>query len=119
SNGTFELFSPEMLDKVFDSMLMHLLHGEFNVDPKAIDFEASIRNGKTYSYFGIFPALLRLLALPVTDLASAHLARLSCLTAIVIFVALQLRMLFIVHDSLPAGSRRSEFLAVMVAATQC
>ena len=90
-----------------------------DVDPKAIDFEASIRNGKTYSYFGIFPALLRLLALPVTDLASAHLARLSCLTAIVIFVALQLRMLFIVHDSLPAGSRRSEFLAVMVAATQC
>lgn len=67
SNGTLQLFAPELLDKVFDSMLAHLLHGEFNVDPKAIGFEASVRNGKTYTYFGIFPALLRLLALPFTD----------------------------------------------------
>ena len=35
----------------------------------------------------------------------------------VIFVALQLRMLLIVHNSLPAGSRVPGFLAIMVAAT--
>ncbi|MBV8894527.1 MAG: hypothetical protein JO266_21550, partial [Acidobacteria bacterium] len=34
SNGTLQLFAPELLDKVFDSMMAHLLHGEFNVDPK-------------------------------------------------------------------------------------
>ena len=32
SNGTFKLFAPEMLDRVFDNMLVHLLHGEFTVD---------------------------------------------------------------------------------------
>lgn len=117
SNGTFQLFSPELLDKVFNSMLSHLLHGEFNVDPKAIGFEASIRDGKTYTYFGIFPALLRLLALPFTNLAQAHLARLSCLAATVIFVALQLRTLLLVHDSLPTASRRPAFLTIMIAAT--
>jgi hypothetical protein len=117
SNGTFQLFAPEMLDRAFDNMLLHLLHGEFTIDREAIDFEAFTRDGKTYAYFGVFPALLRLVAMPFTDIAQAELARLSCLTAVVIFVALQLRMLLIVHHSLPPGSRRPELLAVMVAAT--
>jgi len=117
SNGTFQLFGPEMLDKAFDNMLVHLLRGEFTVDREAIGYEAFTRDGKTYAYFGIFPAVLRLFAIPFTDVAQAQLARLSCLTAVVIFVALQLWMLLIVHHSVPAVSRRPEFLAVMVAAT--
>ena len=59
SNGTFQLFAPEMLDQVFDNMLVHLLRGEFTVDREAIGFEAFTRDGKTYAYFGVFPALLR------------------------------------------------------------
>jgi hypothetical protein len=98
-------------------MLVHLLHGEFTVDREAIDYEAFTQGSKTYAYFGIFPAVLRLLAIPFTNIAQAELARLSCLTAVMIFVALQLRMLLIVHQSLPAASRRPEFLVVMVAAT--
>jgi hypothetical protein len=117
SNGTMQIFAPELLDKVFDSTLSHLLHGEFDVDPNAIGFEATVIKGKAYTYFGIFPALLRLLALPFTDLAGAHLARLSCLAAMVIFVALQLRSLLVVHATLPAASRKPVFLGVMVAAT--
>src|ERR1700740_3699932 len=81
SNGTFQLFAPEFLDKAFDNMLLHLLRGEFTVDRKAIGLEVISRDGKTYAYFGIFPALLRLLALPFTDIARAQLARLSCLAA--------------------------------------
>jgi hypothetical protein len=117
SNGTLQVFEPEMLDKVFDSMLVHLLHGEFTVDRDVMDFEATLINGKTYTYFGVFPALLRLLAMPFTDITQAHLARLSCLAALVTLVSLELRMLLVVHDSLPAGRRRPEFLAVIVAAT--
>jgi hypothetical protein len=117
SNGTFQLFVPEMLDKTFDNMLVHLLRGDFTVDRAAIGVEAFTRDGKTYAYFGIFPALLRLFAMPFTNVGQAHLARLSCLTAVVIYVALQLRMLLIVHHSVPAASRRPEFLVVMVAAT--
>src|SRR5205814_5853639 len=117
SNGTLQLFAPEMLDKVYNSMLAHLLHGEFNVDPEAIGFEALTRNGNTYAYFGVFPALLRLVAMPFTDIVQVELARLSCLSGLIIFVALQLRALLVVHYSLPAASRRRELLAVMVAAT--
>jgi hypothetical protein len=117
SNGTFELFAPEMFSRVFDNMLVHLLHGEFTVDRSVIDYEAFTRNGKTYSYFGIFPALLRLVAMPFTDVATVELARVSCLTAVVIFVALQLRMLLIARSSLLPGSRVPWDLTVMAAAT--
>src|SRR3954454_2996310 len=117
SNGTLQIFAPEMLDKVFNNMLMHLFRGDFTVDRETIDFEAIIRDGKTYTYFGIFPALLRLAAIPFTDVAHAELARLSCLAATVLFVALQLWALVVVHNSLSIESRRPGLLAVMVAAT--
>jgi hypothetical protein len=117
SNGTFQLFAPEMLDKAFNNMLMHLLRGEFTIDRAAIGFEAFTRGDRAYAYFGIFPAVLRIFAIPFGDMEKAELARLSCLTAVVIFVALQLRGLLIVHYSLPAASRRPEFLVVMVTAT--
>jgi hypothetical protein len=68
SNGTFQLFAPEMLDKAFDNMLVHLLGGEVTVDREAIDFEAFTHDGKTYAYFGVFPALLRLSACRLSTL---------------------------------------------------
>src|SRR2546421_3528768 len=117
SNGTFQILAPELLDKVFDNILVHLLRGEFTVDREAIDYEAITQDGKTYTYFAVFPAILRLLAMPFVDIAHAELARLSCLVAVVIFVALQLRMLLIAHHSLPAGSRMPVFFTAMVAAT--
>jgi hypothetical protein len=117
SNGTFQILAPESLDKVFDNILVHLLRGEFTVDRDAIDYEAVTQDGKTYTYFAVFPAILRLLAMPFVEIAHAELARLSCLVAVVIFVVLQLRMLLIAHHSLPAGSRMPGFFIVMVAAT--
>ena len=117
SNGTFRIFAPEMLDKVFNSMLVNLFHGDFTIDRKAINFEASIRDGKAYTYFGVFPALFRVAAIPFIDVAHAELARLSCLAAVVLFVVLQLWALVVVHNSLPIESRRPGFLAIMVAAT--
>jgi len=117
SNGTFQLFAPELFSRAYGNMLMHMLHGEFTVDREVIGYEAFPRDGKAYSYFGIFSSLLRFVALPFTDVTQVELARLSCLAAVVIFIALQLRMLLIVHDSLPAGARAPELLAVMVAAT--
>ena len=61
TNGTFQLFAPEMLDKAFDSRVVHLLRGEFTVDREAIDYEAFTRDGINYGYFGIFPAVHNML----------------------------------------------------------
>lgn len=44
----------------FNSMLSHLLHGQFDVDPKIVLYEGYSHNGRVYAYWGIWPALLRL-----------------------------------------------------------
>ena len=44
----------------FNSMLSHLLHGRFDVDPGIVGLEGFLRNGHVYAYWGIWGALLRL-----------------------------------------------------------
>jgi hypothetical protein len=56
--------------------------GEFDVDPRSVGAEAFIRDGRTYSYFGILPALIRIPFLPFIDLPYDDLTRLSCLLAV-------------------------------------
>src|ERR1700689_1730896 len=48
------------LNRTFNSMLDHLVHGQFDVDPNIIDGEGFLRNGRLYAYWGITCALIRL-----------------------------------------------------------
>jgi hypothetical protein len=45
---------------VFNEMLARLLQGRFDLDPATIGDEAILHGGRTYAYFGVFCALLRL-----------------------------------------------------------
>jgi hypothetical protein len=79
------LFAPTSafpLGLTFNSMLLHLLHGLFDVDPRVIGSEGFVRDGRTYAYFGIFPALLRLPLLALPNFESTDFTRLSCLVAV-------------------------------------
>jgi hypothetical protein len=64
----------------FNSMLDHMLHGRFDVDPRVVNSEGYLRNGRVYSYFGVWCALLRLplwiIRRPNVDMTFA-----SCVTA--------------------------------------
>jgi hypothetical protein len=66
---------------VFNSMLLHLLSGDFTIDPNAIKLEAVIRNGEIFTYFGVMPAVLRLPLVPFVDLARIDVSPLSCCIA--------------------------------------
>lgn len=114
-NGSLSVFVPEAFGRVYGSMLQNLLQGEFTVARTAIGSEAFIRDGKTYAYFGVFPALLRLPTLAFVDLRQTELARLSCLVAIVLFVALQLRTLRVFQQSLPERARHPALHGLMAA----
>ena len=115
-NGHFVLLAREKFDMVFGSMLEHLLRGEFDVDSDAIGDESFTHGGKAYAYFGPFPAALRLLAMPFIDVKTGGLARLSCLLAMLAYVIIQLRTLFLVHGSVPAPRRSGFCLTIMVLA---
>jgi hypothetical protein len=80
-------FAPVPHGLTFNSMLLHLLNGAFDVDPQAIGDEGSLRNGLVYTYFGIVPAALRLPFLLSPDFATADFTRLSCLTAVLAMAA--------------------------------
>ena len=80
--GSTGLFRPVTYGLTFNSMLLHLLAGRFDVDPAAIGIEGFVRDGAVYAYFGIFPALFRVLFLPLPDFATTDFTRLGCLVAV-------------------------------------
>ena len=85
TGGSFDFFHDRpreiVTGVVFNSMLSHLLQGDFAVDPDAIRLEAFVKDGKTYAYFGITPALLRLPLLPFRDFATIDITPLSIVLA--------------------------------------
>ncbi len=85
TSGPFDLFHqvPRKIVSgvVFNSMLSHLLQGDFTVDPDAIRREAFVKDGKTYTYFGIAPAFLRLPLLPLKNFATIDMTPLSIVIA--------------------------------------
>jgi hypothetical protein len=118
SNADGQLFAPEVLDGTFNSMLLHLLHGSVEVSRSAIGFESFTREGRTYAYFGIVPALMRLPALPfASDPEHMHLARLSCVAGATALAGLTLRTLLEAHRSLPPAQRSPALVLCAAAAT--
>ena len=58
--GTWRFFERESFGTFYDAQAKSLLEGRLDVAPVAISGEAFVRDGKSYGYFGIAPALLRL-----------------------------------------------------------
>src|SRR6516164_5351280 len=99
---------------VFNSMLEHLLHGEFDVDPSAIAFEGSLRDGKTYTYFGILPALLRLPLLPIGVLAWLDVTGPYCALAATVALCFKLASVALINDQLPRNRLQATTFFVLV-----
>jgi len=55
-----QVFVTEVLGKAYDSQAEHFLRGDVGVDGDAIKHEVMVVNGKSYMYFGPFPAFLRI-----------------------------------------------------------
>ena len=92
TNFDLRFFAPEKLGLVFDDMAARLLHWDFTISPAAIQFEAFVRDGRTYTYYGIFPALLRV-PLVLAGYGMVDVARLSCLVALGITVYAYVRLI--------------------------
>jgi len=107
ATGKPSLLAPVDNGLAFNSMLEHLLRGEFDVDPAAITFEGFARDGKTYAYFGVFVALLRLPLTVFGALGTTDVTVLSSLLAAIILAASQLAAIVVVYSVVPpSGLRR-------------
>ena len=58
--GDWKFFEPEEFCGFYDAQARSIIAGHLDVPPTAIGYEAFSFQGKTYGYFGIGPALLRI-----------------------------------------------------------
>ncbi len=111
--GTFDLFAPQLYGMTFNSMLLNLLHGTFDVDPATVGGEGFVRDGKTYAYFGVFLAFLRLPLLLSGGLWTVDMTTLSCLVAAVTIAACNLAAVLMVYRALPPSGLRALLLIAL------
>jgi hypothetical protein len=115
SFGSAGLFAPVPHGLTFNSMLTHLLHGRFDVDPDTIGDEGFLKDGLVYTYFGVLPALLRLPLLLSADFAALDLTRLSCIAAVTAMSGCKLASLLTVWRA-RTNHERSALLVLLAAA---
>lgn len=106
SRGGTALFQEVSLGHVFNAMALNLLELRFDIDPAVIENEAFFRDGRTYTYFGIFPALLRLPLVPFLDIATLPLSRLSLWLALTVGSLAQLAAATCAFRNAPQGPAR-------------
>ena len=77
----FDLFGRGLFDNFYDTQARSLLHGHWDAPPGSYGFEAFVVDGRTNTYFGPVPALLRMPVLLVTHRLDGRLTRLYLLLA--------------------------------------
>ncbi len=88
SVGHLSLWHPMgLLGSFYDIQGRALLHGHLAVPPGSVSFEGFVIGGRTYIYFGLVPALLRLPVLMMTHALDGRLTQLSMLLALVVMLA--------------------------------
>ncbi len=93
---SWRLSSGGPLDLTFNSMLQHLMHGQFDVDPKLVGLEGFGRNGRVYAYWGIWCALLRL-PLWIFHRLDIDMTTWSCLAAVCVAGMAKVRALLLLR----------------------
>jgi len=68
----------------YDIQARSMLAGHLSVPPGSISFEAFVHGGRQYTYFGLFPSLLRIPVLVVTHGLDG---RLTCMSMLVAWIA--------------------------------
>ncbi|HVY33834.1 MAG TPA: hypothetical protein VG960_05375 [Caulobacteraceae bacterium] len=94
---------------VFNEMLVHLLHGRFDLDPSTIGSEAYVYKGRTYAYFGVFCALLRL-PLLLTGQIGADITKLSMIFAAALSLGARLAAVRLAMSRAPGLSRELSWI---------
>ncbi|MDB5291570.1 MAG: hypothetical protein JWL69_2811 [Phycisphaerales bacterium] len=105
TGGTWRLFSSEPLTGYYDAQARGMLHGRLDVPPSAISFEAFIRDGKSYGYYGVAPALLRLPLVALFPAMDGRWSRAFLLIACTLNVFFAYRFVLLLRESDTPSSR--------------
>jgi hypothetical protein len=101
------------LNRTFNSMLQHLLHGRFDVDPATVGPEGFLRNGRVYAYWGIWGALVRL-PLALVRRIDLDVTVWSCLGGICLAGMTKLRTLLLIRRHIVESRETRWAMALML-----
>jgi len=88
---------PGYWSNLYDVQARALMNGHLHVPTGSLGIEGIIHDGKTYMYFPLFPALLRLPVLMTTHEYDGRLTLLSMALAWVVFAAMTTRLYWLVR----------------------
>jgi hypothetical protein len=112
THGTMRFVGHEPGYRIYWGMWRSLAQGRFDLDPADVQVEAFHRDGKTYTYYGIFPAFVRGAASLFGPPDRGGVSQISCvlagLTAVLGFLWAGLVL------GLHRGARRIPFVLLMV-----
>ena len=86
SAGSAAVLVSDQYGNFYDAQARALLAGHLDVPARALYFEGFRIHGKTYTYFGLWPAVLRMPVLQLFPGAAGRLTRLSMLGAFTVFL---------------------------------
>jgi hypothetical protein len=95
------------LGLTFNSMLEHLLRGQFDVDPSIVGEEGFYRDGRVFAYWGPFCAIIRWPLMLFPGGLGIDVTRLSCFVAVCIAAYVKLRTLQLAFLATPVSATRS------------
>jgi len=101
--GSIDPFHVHPHGRTFNSMLLHLLVGRFDVDSGAVGMEGFERDGRVYAYWGIFCALLRAPLLLVPGAIRLDVTSASMLAAVWLAAMAKLWLALDLRRALPAS----------------
>jgi hypothetical protein len=113
--GQLDLLHQGVLSGLYDAQAHRLLEGHWDVPLDKLGFEAILVHGKTYMYFGPWPAVLRLPIAAVTDRLDGELTQLSMIGAFVVLLVATSRLLWRVRR-LMRGDRPTTRIELCAAA---
>lgn len=108
--GDWNLFAPEDFCGFYDAQARSLFAGQFDVPAASIGSESFSFQGKTYGYFGIAPALLRIPLVLLFKSMDGRWSRLMMLVAATLNVICAYRILRIVCSDQAASTRNQRLI---------
>ena len=115
TNGDFHFVKAgKGLGLCFNSMLEHLLRGEFDVDPLTVGDEGFRRDGRVFAYWGIFFALIRWPLTLIPGGLRIDVTTFSCFVAVCAAAFAKLQTLRAVFDISPASPARDILFGCLV-----
>jgi hypothetical protein len=82
--GSWNFLQTGLFTNFYDVQARALVHGHWNVPASAVQVEGFLVKGRTYMYYGPFPALIRVPILLVTSSLDGRLTQLSMLLAMLV-----------------------------------